>query len=65
MRKKQLKSQAQMQMQTQMQMQMRMQMRMQMQANETWLPRNSRQNHKKYRIAKEDSLSIPKMRTER
>ncbi len=59
MRKKQLKSQMQMQMQTQMQM------RMQMQTNETWLPRNSRQNHKKYRIAKEDSLSISKMRTER
>ncbi len=60
MRKKQLKSQAQMQMQTQMQMQMRMQM----QANKIWLPRNSRQNHKKYRIAKEDSLSISKIRTE-
>ncbi len=62
MHKKQLKSQAQMQMQ--MQMQTQMQMWMQMQANETWLPRNSRQNHKKYRIAKEDSLSISKMRTE-
>ncbi len=28
------------------------------------LSRNSRQNHKKYRIAKENSLSISKMRTE-
>ena len=53
MRKKQLKSQ------------MQMQMWMQMQANKIWLSRNSRQNHKKYRIAKEDSLSISKMRTER
>ena len=49
--KKQLKSQVQMQ--------------MQMQANKTWLSRNSRQNHKKYRITKEDSLLILKMRTER
>ena len=52
--KKQLKSQAQMQ----------MQMWMQMQTNEIWSSRNSRQNHKKYRIAKEDSLSISKIRTE-
>jgi len=37
---------------------------MQMQVNEIELSRNSRQNHKKYRIAKEDSLSISKMRTE-
>ncbi len=49
--KKQLKSQ--------------MQMQMQMQMNEIWLSRNSRQNHKKYCIMKEDSLSISKMRTER
>jgi len=59
MRKKKLKSQMQMQMQTQMQMWMQMQM------NETWLSRNSRQNHKKYHITKENSLSISKMRTER
>ncbi len=39
-------------------------MRMQMQMNEIWLSRNSRQNHKKYHITKEDSLLISKMRTE-
>ena len=54
MRKKQLKSQAQMQ----------MQMWMQMQVNEIWSQRNSRQNHKKYRIMKEDLFTILKMRTE-
>ncbi len=46
----------------QMQMQTQMQMWMQMQMNETWLSRNSRQNHKKYHITKENSLSISKMR---